>query len=346
MYNSKWILRPLIACIALFTGAQVMAQDIHVSQFYETPMMRNPALAGIFTGDIRVQALHRNQWSWTGFPFKTTALSGEYKFPVGRGEDFMTLGVQGYYDLAGSTRLRTTQLSPVLNYHKSLSSDHNEYLSAGFMVGMVQRQFDAHNLTFDYQYLNGNYSAGNPTGENFAAYNRNFVDVSAGLSYSNEAGEAGNYYLGVSLAHVNKPTETFKQERIVLPAKFQFNAGLHMNFDDQLSLQTELNYATQAGFNELMLGALVGYEFEGNTNAYGEPTTLAISGGLMARVKDALIPVVKMRYQQFELGVSYDVNLSSLQTASKGRGGFELTLSYRAFTRASEESGRLRCPRF
>lgn len=335
----------LLTCVVLLTGLGGTAQDIHVSQFYETPMLRNPALAGVFTGDVRVQALHRNQWSWTGFPFKTTYISGEYKFGVGGNEDFMTLGLLGYYDLAGSSRLRTTQFMPALNYHKSLSSERNEYLSAGFMMGMVQRQFDVHNLTFDYQYANGSYNPGNPTGENFAAYNRSFFDVAAGLSYSNEAGESGNYYLGVSLAHVNKPTETFKQERIILPTKFQFNAGLHMNLDEQLSLQTELNYSTQGGFNEFMIGGLLGYEFDERVNGDGEVTSVAVSGGVMARVKDAIIPVIKLRYQQFELGVSYDVNLSSLQTASKGRGGYELTLTFKGFM-GTETAESVRCPRF
>jgi hypothetical protein len=30
----------------------------------------------------------------------------------------------------------------------------------------------------------------------------------------------------------------------------------------------------------------------------------------------------------FTVGLSYDVNISTLQTASEGRGGFELSLSY------------------
>ena len=29
----------------------VQAQDLHLSQFFETPLLRNPALAGIFEGD-------------------------------------------------------------------------------------------------------------------------------------------------------------------------------------------------------------------------------------------------------------------------------------------------------
>jgi hypothetical protein len=35
------------------------SQDIHFSQFFEAPLLRNPSLAGIFTGDIRVQGVYR-----------------------------------------------------------------------------------------------------------------------------------------------------------------------------------------------------------------------------------------------------------------------------------------------
>lgn len=343
--SKKQLLSVISLCLALLSCHTLIAQDIHVSQFYETPLLRNPALAGIFTGDVRVQVLHRNQWSWTGHPYKTTTLSGEYKFPVGQNEDFLTLGLQGYYDLAGSSRLRTTQLMPALNYHKSLSSERNEYLSAGFSVGMVQRQFDARNLTFDYQYRNGSFNPGNPTGEDFAAYSRSFMDVAAGISYSNELGEGGNFYLGASLAHVNKPTETFKQERIVLPNKLQLHGGISANLDEQFSLRSEINYTNQNSFNELMVGALVTYQpadlWEANSL-----TSFAVSGGVMTRINDAVIPVVKLRFQQIELGFSYDVNISSLKTVSQGKGGFELTFAYRAFTRAAEEAGRVRCPRF
>ncbi|BAV10341.1 hypothetical protein FLA_6403 [Filimonas lacunae] len=337
----------LVLMVCFIYSAAVLAQDIHVSQFTETPLLRNPALAGIFTGDVRVQVLHRNQWSWTGYPFKTTSLSGEYKFPVGAGSNYITAGFQGYYDMAGSSRLKTTQIMPVFNFHKSLSTERSEYLSIGFTAGLIQRQFDANNLTFDYQYVNGNYNAGNPNGENFAAYNRSFADVGVGLSYNNEIGENGSYYLGASLMHVNKPTETFQKERIALSSKMQLNVGLHVPVSDQITMHTECNYSRQGGFNEWMAGALFTYELSSselyNSDVYN---TASVSAGLLARLKDAVVPVIKLQYQQFEIGVSYDVNTSSLKTASMGKGGFEFSLSYKAFTRADAGSANIQCPRF
>ncbi|HRF17259.1 MAG TPA: type IX secretion system membrane protein PorP/SprF, partial [Chitinophagaceae bacterium] len=56
----------LIMCVAFLTAFNknsASAQDIHFSQFFEAPLLRNPSLAGIFTGDIRVQAVYRDQWN-------------------------------------------------------------------------------------------------------------------------------------------------------------------------------------------------------------------------------------------------------------------------------------------
>src|SRR4051812_21230731 len=99
----------------------IAAQDIHLSQFYESPLLRNPALAGIFTGNIRVQAVIRNQWNWSGAPYKTHSLSAEVKFPIGYSNDHLTIGLQTFQDLAGSSKLKTIEAMPVINFHKSLS---------------------------------------------------------------------------------------------------------------------------------------------------------------------------------------------------------------------------------
>src|SRR6202000_3268689 len=105
------------------------AQDIHFSQFYETPLLGNPSLAGIFTGDYRVQGVYRDQWNSFTNAYRTGSLNAEYKMPVGKGDDFMTIGGQVLFDKAGTVGLTTTSLLPAFNYHKSLSNEKTMYLS-------------------------------------------------------------------------------------------------------------------------------------------------------------------------------------------------------------------------
>src|SRR5258706_9402663 len=118
----KYLLTPLI-CLAGLTSAY--AQDLHFSQFFEAPLLRNPALAGIFTGDYRIQGVYRDQWNSFTSAYRTGSLNGEYKLPVGRTDDFLTLGMQILYDKAGSAGLTSTQVFPAINYNKSLSNKHS-----------------------------------------------------------------------------------------------------------------------------------------------------------------------------------------------------------------------------
>ena len=111
------------------------SQDINFSQFYELPMLRNPALAGIFAGDIRVTAGYRNQWQSVTTPYQTQALGAELKFSLGQNTyDFITLGLQLTNDQAGDSKLSKTQIFPVLNFHKSVNGEKDSYIPAAIMA--------------------------------------------------------------------------------------------------------------------------------------------------------------------------------------------------------------------
>ena len=331
----------------LATCSVLHAQDVHLSQFYETPLLRNPALAGIFTGDVRVQAVYRNQWASVAYPFQTTVLNGEYKFPVGT-NDFMTVGMSAFYDVAGIQRFKTLQVMPVLNYHKSLSGSGQHFLSAGFMAGFVQRQFDAKNLTFDNQYVAGRYDPFAGSGENFSGLNLTVADFAAGLSYNSSPGEYTNLYAGVSYWHFNKPKANFLSTQIQLQAKWQANAGIKTWINDHIQLQAEANYMQRGPYRETIGGLLVAYSL---TDKLADPdaaiSTLKVGAGLLVRLNDAVIPTVRISYNHLDVGLSYDVNTSKLKTASQGAGGYELSLSYRAFTRrANSMINQVWCPKF
>src|SRR5512138_901669 len=144
----KDVLKMMImtTCSLLLAGC-CFSQDIHFSQFFQAPLLRNPALAGLFTGDVRVQAVYRNQWNSVTDAYKTASLEGEYKMPVGRMDDYVTAGLQLLYDKAGTIGWTSTHVLPAINYHKSLSKDWNTYLSLGFMGGIVNRWFDRSKMT-------------------------------------------------------------------------------------------------------------------------------------------------------------------------------------------------------
>src|SRR5919107_4582961 len=95
----------LCTALCLVLSAWCGAQDIHFSQFFEAPLLRNPSLAGIYTGDVRVQGVYRDQWNSVTNGYRTGSLNAEYKMPLRKTDDFITAGVQVLFDKAGSAGL-------------------------------------------------------------------------------------------------------------------------------------------------------------------------------------------------------------------------------------------------
>src|SRR6476620_8832720 len=175
MTRSKlYYLKLLITLCCLQLVENSYSQDIHFSQFFEAPLLRNPSLAGIFTGDIRVQAVYRDQWNSVTNAYRTGSLNAEYKMPIGRANDFITTGLQILYDRAGTVCWVSTHILPALNYHKSLSVDRNSYLSLGFMGGLVNRHFDRSKMT-----TNSTYD-GLGDGETLTQTNYTYIDGTVG----------------------------------------------------------------------------------------------------------------------------------------------------------------------
>ena len=189
----------IIFSFTLFTNLKLKAQDLHFSQFFETPLLRNPSLAGLFAGDIRVQGVYRNQWGTVTVPYKTGSLNVEYKQPIGHGDDFITTGLELVYDKAGTTNFTTTNFLPALNFHKSLSSGKSRYLSLGFMGGIIQRRIDRSKITTNSQFDGSGFNPAMADGETFAKSNYSYLDGSVGMTYSSaiiEDKPQDNYFLG------------------------------------------------------------------------------------------------------------------------------------------------------
>lgn len=341
----KFLFRIIIIIFFWADTRIVYSQDINFSQFYELPMLRNPALAGIFAGDVRVTAGYRNQWQSVTTPYQTQALGGEIKFSLGQNSyDFITLGLQITNDQAGDSKLSKTQILPALNFHKSVNGEKDSYISAGVMAGAVQQRFDPTKLQFDDQFVNGTYSPTNPTRQTFSGSNVTYYDIAAGLSFSSVAPGDIHYYFGMGLFHFTKPKVAFIYTNdIKLNPKFVANFGLSAPTSDEDKFILYGDFFIQGGNKQVQGGFLYSHDLM----QYEDDETISIAGGAFYRWNDAVIPVVRLDYYQLGIGLSYDVNVSKLKAASQMRGGFEATLSYKTYLNVLNSSlNKTRCPVF
>lgn len=328
-----------IAGILLFSGP-AWSQDAHFSQFFEAPLLRNPSLAGLFAGDIRVQAVYRDQWNSVTTAYKTYSMNAEYKMPIGKGNDFVTAGLQLLQDRAGTVSWVSSHVLPAINYHKSLSDEKTKYISLGVMGGWVQKRFDRTKMITNSMYNGGG------DGETLLQPQMSYWDASVGMSYNAQFTDnpENNFYVGVALHHFNKPKNSFYRDpRVEMTPKTDISAGVRFAATDWSYVTVQANQSMQGAYSESIAGMMYGLKLGEDA----ENPQYIVHGGAFFRLNDAIIPVLKVDYRPFAFSVSYDVNISPLRSSSYGRGGFELALSYAGF-RDNENSSlnAVVCPRF
>ena len=330
----------------LLLQAKVTGQDIHFSQMFETPLLRNPALAGIFSGDIRVQSVYRSQYNAVANAYQTTSANFEYKMPIGKTDDFVTMGGEVLYDKAGTVAMTSTHVLPTLNYHKSLSEERNMYLSLGAMGGWVQRRVDRSKMTTNSQFDGNNYNGSMSTGETFSKAAYSYFDGSVGMSFNAEIGyePENNMYVGLAYHHFNKAKgiNFYTEDKLELTPKWVASAGVRMSTTDYNYFTIEADYTMQGVYSQILGGILFSRKLE----SADEPRYI-LHGGAYVRFKDAIIPVGKIEMKPLSVALSYDINISGLQQVSGGRGGFELSIAYQKYLdRDNNIKNAVRCPKF
>ena len=339
----------------MFAMGKANVQDLNFSQFYELPLLRNPALAGIFIGDIRVQSVYRNQWQSVTVPYRTAGLSAEVNFPMNDYGHYLTAGTQVLHDVAGDSKLTRTHLLPVLTYHAPLNGEEF-YLSASLMGGMVNSSFDPTGLKWDDQFVNGQYNPNTTTRQVISQTGKNYWDIGGGIALSGPVTSAIDAYAGIGLFHANNPTIAFNSDDIRLGKKWAFNGGMTIQTSDWDRLTFYADYFIQkagnkedsvtqkiGGQNVFMLGGF----FTTDLQQYDTDDKVSLSLGAVYRWADAIAPVIRLDMKKIAVGLSYDVNVSQLTKASGARGGFEFTLAYKsAFNSRVIKQYRLNCVGF
>lgn len=136
------ILVSVILSLPLFT----VAQDARFSQYFNNPIVLNPALAGNGIEYIRITAIYRTQWAGMGTPFTTQG------FAVDKVVNRVGLGAAITRNGAGDIGIRTMNIVGNLSYNLPIGSEKINVLSAGLQVGIVNKSFDQSKLSFDSQY--------------------------------------------------------------------------------------------------------------------------------------------------------------------------------------------------
>lgn len=324
------------------------SQDIHFSQFYETPSLLNPALTGA-TSNLRASLQYRNQWSSVTVPYKTFAASFEMKLNQKSWEqqgdnsnqvqkkftEGLAAGISFFSDRAGDGDMGLTQAT--LSIADQVALNEKNALSVGLQASIAQRSIDYSKLIWPNQYNGSGYDASINAGENFSTSKFMYGDYVAGLLWTYGKGEmymTANDEVkanaGIALYHITKPNESYLSNTSeLLDTRFAVHGGMAFGIkNSSLSIAPSFLLNFQGPTKEIVLGSLVKYNLREDSKFTGNIKSAFISFGGYYRNDDAVIPTFLLEMGQYAMGVSYDVNVSGLRAASSERGGLEIMLRF------------------
>lgn len=326
MKNLKNIILLTAYNLLLITFAH--AQDLHFSQFFNNPLLTNPANTGFIPdADYRLGASYRDQYSSImAVPYKTISVYGDAQVFRDKLENgWLGLGGVILRDVAGSGSLTSTRAYGSVAYHQMLGN--SSLLTAGFNVGWANKRIDQTKLKFPDQFDGKFFDNKIPTSVVLTNNNVSYFDVQAGLNYAYFPSENVYVNAGYSIQHVNKPLESFidasaDTTRVAMRHIGFLNAILKVNQD--VIINPNAYFTTQAKANELVLGMNAAYNLSGDG-------TKQLIGGLYYRLGDAIVPMVGFELNNVRFTFSYDVTTSSLHNFNGYRGASEFNILKKGF---------------
>ncbi|HEX8514919.1 MAG TPA: PorP/SprF family type IX secretion system membrane protein [Bacteroidia bacterium] len=340
----KAILLPAL----LISISALYAQDIHFSQYMQTPSLVNPALTGA-SAVVRASVIYKDQWRSVTVPYKTYGASFEMKFKASNWEKAdkfktkiykksfsrMAGGLSFYRDRAGDGNMGSTQAN--LSLATFVPTGRHSSLSLGLQASIVQQSVDVSKLVFPNQYGTSGYDPGMSSGENYAAQNFIYPDFAGGINWSygfNERSIGANNEkranIGASVYHFNQPKQLYlddSKER--LNPKYIFHADMLYGIrNTNVALIPSFIATFQGPAMEMIEGFMVKYYFKEDSKYTGIIKRSGLGLGVAYRNTDAVIFSVLLEYENYAAGVSYDINTSKLSRATTGRGGPEIFVRF------------------
>lgn len=328
MIINLFTLRKIVIIIFGLIPAYLLAQDIHYSQFFNTPILINPAYTGYFDGDWQVSAAYRNQWKSIAQPFRTLFMDYERQFYIKN--HHISGGAYLFNDRSGDVALSATQFVLSGAYHTTI---YNHQINGGIQIGYMNKSVDYGNNTFpgQFDYTTGGFNPNMGGAPANSGERLSYFDVNVGFGWRKKIGKFQPEG-GFSVFHLNRPKESFYDNDVRLPLKSSFNAALKIDLSTSLYVFPRFVLMSQSKARNFLVGSEVGYALTSNSAGVRQ-----IYGGIYTRntivnKTDAMVFNIGVLVRNISIGISYDINVSTLKEYTNNRGAFELTFIYRSLS--------------
>jgi len=320
-------------------------QDLHYSQFYNEPLLYNPALTGIFNGDHRFMFSFRDQARNIPVPYLSFTGSYDRKiYPKKADKGFFGLGGYINYDKQGDSNLRLINVNISGSYSYVLN-DHN-ILSLGALVGIANRAFDPIQLTWDSQWdtQTNSFNQNLPTGENFNFENFNYLETALGLNYRWQSSDRTKVDIGAGFYHITQPNTTFStgtDEK--LPLRMSLYGIGSMALTDKLDVQIDVLHQIQETYRQFQFGGYLNFYLN---QARGKNRQFRVGAGYKT-TGEVLYAKAGFEINQLFVAASYDIDMSQFGRNDVGSPGKGPEVHIRYIIKKVKPQGRFKiCPIF
>ena len=257
----------LFAMVFIMAKGHGYAQDLHFSQWFNSPLITNPANTGFIPdADYRLGANYRDQWSSVMTePYKTMSIWGDAQVFRNKFENgWMGLGGVILRDEAGSGNLTSTQAYASVAYHQMLG--FSSLLTVGFNVGWINKRINSANLKFPDQFDGKFFDNTLPTSVQIDQPNVSLFDMQAGMNYAYFPTDKMYVNAGFSVWHLNHARESFFSTDPTgfdsrLPSRYIGFLNGSFKTSDLVIVNPMAYYTYQAGSSEMVLGLNAQYNF-------------------------------------------------------------------------------------
>lgn len=340
--------RILQTFILAFIALGSSAQDIHFSQYAQSPLTLNPALTGLTPCTYRLTLNYRNQWSSAVGPASYQTFAGSFDAGLWRQkwkESMLGVGMLLFNDVSGDGSLTNLTATASVAYHQNLGHG-NHYLSVGAQGGLVQKRVDYNKLIFESQIGTNGIDPTLPSGE-YGDDNMSYFDLNAGFNWRSRFNDKFAMQLGGAYFHLTEPTESFYNYNINrLNAHYVGYGSFKIGIKKTMVVIPSVLYMqqTQGSNTQINSGLDFGFQLErGISMAYTGVHYRTVDNIESA---DAVIVNLGLDYNNINFGLSYDINISGLSTVTDYRGGIELSFIYWGCIDHNPKQDPIDCPRF
>lgn len=292
------------------------AQFIPYSQYYNSPMLTNPAEAAL--SDYIQLTVHYRKSRVANYEIPSIS----FACPFYRNGGTMRTGGAGISMISQKAGPRglyhVTSILGTFAY--TIHFTKRLHLSAGLQGGLINKKIDLSAITTDNQYTLGMYDPSMPTGENIQFSAASSAVVNSGLCWTlTDSSRTPKATIGVAVSNMNRPVYEFiSSDRKPEAPLYTISGEVRLLTRRSMSVHPMFRYIIGPS-SFANLGAQVRYQLAQDCD---------LRVGAWYKTTRALVTAIQYDSRNYFIGASMDFTLSQDMQANINN-AFELSLGWR-----------------